>query len=180
MLYEVIMILKLKTEMGKLQPGERLQQKASDPGFMKDVQSWCNITGNKLVSLNSNEGIITALIEKSPEKQAHAHSEAASAGQFPQNKTMVVFSDDMDRALASLVIANGAASMGKEVTMFFTFWGLNIIKKTNKPKVEKDLMGKMFGKMMPGNAGKLKLSRITSYNVCYTKLLRSEWSLQDQ
>ena len=153
-------ILKLKTEMGKLQPGERLQQKASDPGFMKDVQSWCNITGNKLVSLNTNEGIITAVIEKAPEKQAPAHSEAATAGQLPQNKTMVVFSDDMDRALASLVIANGAASMGKEVTMFFTFWGLNIIKKTNKPKVEKDLMGKMFGKMMPGNAAKLKLSKM--------------------
>lgn len=153
-------VLKLKTEMDKLNPGDRLQQKASDPGFMKDVQSWCNITGNKLVSLESAAGIITAVIEKGEEKGSKPASGDLSSVQLPQNKTMVVFSDDMDRALASLVIANGAASMGKEVTMFFTFWGLNIIKKTDKPEVEKDFMGKMFGKMMPGNAGKLKLSKM--------------------
>ncbi|WP_299578178.1 CoA-disulfide reductase [uncultured Sunxiuqinia sp.] len=153
-------VLKLKTEMDKLNPGDRLQQKASDPGFMKDVQSWCNITGNKLVSLESAAGIITAVIEKGEEKGSKPSSGDFSSVQLPQNKTMVVFSDDMDRALASLVIANGAASMGKEVTMFFTFWGLNIIKKTDKPEVEKDFMGKMFGKMMPGNAGKLKLSKM--------------------
>ncbi|WP_430971811.1 CoA-disulfide reductase [Sunxiuqinia rutila] len=153
-------VLKLKTEMDKLNPGDRLQQKASDPGFMKDVQSWCNITGNKLVSLESAAGIITAVIEKGEEKGSKPSSGDFSSVQLPQNKTMVVFSDDMDRALASLVIANGAASMEKEVTMFFTFWGLNIIKKTDKPEVEKDFMGKMFGKMMPGNAGKLKLSKM--------------------
>ena len=153
-------ILKLKTEMSKLQKGERLQQKASDPGFMKDVQSWCNMTGNKLVSLDSEEGIITAVIEKGEAKSANKPSGESLSIQLPQNKTMVVFSDDMDRALASMVIANGAASMGKEVTLFFTFWGLNIIKKANKPKVNKDLMGKMFGKMMPKNAGNLKLSKM--------------------
>ncbi|MGQ8336816.1 CoA-disulfide reductase [Sunxiuqinia sp. A32] len=150
-------ILKLKTEMGKLQSGERLIQKASDPGFMKDVKSWCNMTGNNLVSLESSEGIITAMIEKGKSEKPQGVSIPA---QLPQNKTMVVFSDDLDRALATLVIANGAASMGKEVTLFFTFWGLNIIKKADKPKVSKDLMGKMFGKMMPENAGKLKLSKM--------------------
>lgn len=73
---------------------------------------------------------------------------------------MVVFSDDMDRALASLVIANGAAATGNKVTLFFTFWGLNIIKKAQKPKVEKDMMGKMFGKMMANGADDLKLSKM--------------------
>lgn len=153
-------VLKLKTEIAKLQPGQRLRQKASDPGFMKDVQSWCNITGNKLISVDSEAGVITAIIEKGAEKQAATTSNTMSPVNLPQNKTMVVFSDDMDRALASLVIANGAASMGKQVTMFFTFWGLNIIKKTDKPKVEKDFMGMMFGKMMPKNAGSLKLSKM--------------------
>ncbi|MGQ7868079.1 CoA-disulfide reductase [Sunxiuqinia sp. sy24] len=153
-------VLKLKTEIDKLKRGERLQQKASDPGFMKDVQSWCNMTGNKLIELESKEGIITAVIEKGEGKLPSNQSTNSAPAQLAQNKTMVVFSDDMDRALASLVIANGAASMGKEVTLFFTFWGLNIIKKTNKPQVEKDFMGKMFGKMMPGNAGKLKLSKM--------------------
>ncbi len=152
-------VLKLKEEINKLESGQRLVQKASDPGFMKDVKSWCNVTGNKLISLDSKEGIITAVIEKSGAKAANT-AKASQNVALPDNKTMVVFSDDMDRALASLVIANGAAAMGKEVTLFYTFWGLNIIKKTNKPKVDKDMMGKMFGKMMPSNAGKLKLSKM--------------------
>ncbi len=151
-------VLKLKEEIEKIQPGQRLLQKASDPGFLKDVQSWCNVTGNKLVSLDSNAGVITAVIEKAAAGAQKAQSPAN--GSLPDNKTMVVFSDDMDRALASLVIANGAAAMGKQVTLFYTFWGLNVIKKTQKPKVEKDLMGKMFGKMMPANSKKLQLSKM--------------------
>jgi NADPH-dependent 2,4-dienoyl-CoA reductase/sulfur reductase-like enzyme/peroxiredoxin family protein/rhodanese-related sulfurtransferase/TusA-related sulfurtransferase len=151
-------VLKLKEEVEKLQPGERLLQKASDPGFMKDVQSWCNVTGNRLLSIDSKDGIISAIIEKGnpPINTGPNYRE----GNLTGNKTMVVFSDDMDRALASMVIANGAVSMGNQVTLFFTFWGLNIIKKRNKPKVDKDLMGKMFGKMMPSNAKKLQLSKM--------------------
>ncbi|MCG8699376.1 MAG: CoA-disulfide reductase [Bacteroidales bacterium] len=151
-------VLKLKEEITKLEPGQRLVQKASDPGFMKDVQSWCNVTGNKLISIDSKEGIITAEIEKAG--TATKSQLVPKNGMLPDNKTMVIFSDDMDRALASLVIANGAAAMGKEVTLFFTFWGLNIIKRTVKPKVEKDFMGRMFGKMMPDNARNLKLSKM--------------------
>ena len=151
-------ILKLKTETDKLQPGQRLRQKASDPGFMKDVRSWCNMTGNKLISLENENGIITAVIEKGDNNGKQEISAAQASLQ--KNKTMVVFSDDMDRALASLVIANGAAATGSQVTLFFTFWGLNIIKKEQKPKVTKDFMGTMFGKMMPGNANKLKLSKM--------------------
>ena len=76
------------------------------------------------------------------------------------NKTLIVFSDDLDKALASFVIANGAASTGKKVTMFFTFWGLNVIKKRQKPSVSKDIFGKMFGWMLPAHSGKLKLSKM--------------------
>jgi peroxiredoxin family protein len=71
----------------------------------------------------------------------------------------------MDRALASLVIANGAAAMGSKVTLFFTFWGLNVIKKSDKPRVEKDMMGKMFGSMMAKDAGDLKLSKMNMMGV---------------
>ena len=70
------------------------------------------------------------------------------------------FSDEPDKALASFVIANGAASTGRKVTMFFTFWGLDIIKKHRKPAVSKDLFGKMFGWMLPAHSGKLKLSKM--------------------
>jgi peroxiredoxin family protein len=133
-----------------------LQQKVTDPGFAKDVEAWCKMTGNKLISVDSDRGIYTALIEKQANKEACP----VTAANLPKNKTMVVFSDDMDRALASLVIANGAAATGNKVTLFFTFWGLNIIKKAQKPKVEKDMMGKMFSKMMASGADNLKLSKM--------------------
>ncbi len=73
---------------------------------------------------------------------------------------MVVFSDDMDKALASFVIANGAAASGKKVTLFFTFWGLSIIKKRERVSAKKDFMGKMFGFMLPNHSGKLGLSKM--------------------
>jgi len=149
-------IIKLKKEIDKLEDGQRLRQKVTDAGFTKDVASWCNMTGNKLISCESDKGIISAVIEKQKQQASSVTSDMV----LPKNKTMVVFSDDMDRALASLVIANGAAATGSKVTLFFTFWGLNIIKKTDKPKVQKDLMGKMFSKMMASDAGKLKLSKM--------------------
>lgn len=148
-------IIKLKKEVDKLEIGDRLLQKVTDQGFIKDVESWCNMTGNKLISVDSEKGIISALIEKQKKEET-----IASASGVAKNKTMVVFSDDMDRALASLVIANGAAATGNKVTLFFTFWGLNVIKRTNKPKVQKDLMGKMFGKMMANGVDDLKLSKM--------------------
>ncbi|RKD26646.1 Peroxiredoxin family protein [Caminicella sporogenes DSM 14501] len=75
-------------------------------------------------------------------------------------KTMVVFSGDLDKVMASFIIANGAAAMGDEVTMFFTFWGLNALRKAKKVKVKKDFMEKMFGWMMPRGADKLGLSKM--------------------
>ena len=77
----------------------------------------------------------------------------------------------MDRALASFVIANGAASMGRKVTMFFTFWGLNIVKRENPPAVSKDFMGKMFGMMLPSSSKKLKLSKMNMGGIG-TKMMR--------
>lgn len=75
-------------------------------------------------------------------------------------KTMIVFSGDLDKVMASFIIANGAAAMGNEVTMFFTFWGLNALRKAKKIKVKKDFMEKMFGWMMPRGAEKLGLSKM--------------------
>ena len=66
----------------------------------------------------------------------------------------------MDKVLASFVIANGALAMGRPVTMFFTFWGLTALRKTEKVKVEKNMMEKMFGVMLPRGAGKTKLSKM--------------------
>ena len=72
----------------------------------------------------------------------------------------LVFSGDLDKALASFIIANGAAAMGKKVTMFFTFWGLNVLRKAQKVKVKKGMIEKMFGAMMPRGSKKLALSKM--------------------
>ena len=73
---------------------------------------------------------------------------------------MIMFSGDLDKAMAGLIIANGAAAMGDEVTMFFTFWGLNILRKAQKIKVRKSFMEKIFGFMMPRGADRLGLSKM--------------------
>lgn len=77
------------------------------------------------------------------------------------NTTMVVFSGDLDKAIASFIIATGAAAMGGKVTMFFTFWGLNILRKENYTSPnKKEFMEKMFGKMMPQGPEKLGISKM--------------------
>jgi len=86
--------------------------------------------------------------------------DALRAGQ-PDNKlAMVVFSGDLDRALASLIIATGAVAMGMEAVLFFTFWGTPILRDANKSVGGKDTMGKMFGAMLPKGADALKLSKM--------------------
>ncbi len=147
-------IMKLKTAMEKAAVGERILEIASDPGFARDVKSWCSMTGNKLVGVEEEGGIIRAIIEKEA-RQIHRVPDTAG-----EEATLIVFSDDMDKALASFVIANGAASAGKAVTMFFTFWGLSVLKKPEKQKVRKDFMGRMFGKMLPRGSRGLALSKM--------------------
>lgn len=156
-------ILQLKKNYEKLKEGERLQIIATDQAFGQDVSSWCNMTGAGLVSLENKEGMITATVEKRelrPVCPVSAASGGTGVASAAENKTLIVFSDDLDKALASFVIANGAASTGKKVTMFFTFWGLNVIKKQHKPAVSKDIFGKMFGWMLPSHSGQLKLSKM--------------------
>ncbi len=148
-------VMQLKKNYEALKIGEQLQITATDQAFGKDVTSWCKMTGAELVALENKNGVVAAIIRKQ-EKTASCEISRNNA----DNKTLIVFSDDLDKALASFVIANGAASTGKKVTMFFTFWGLNVIKKQHKPTVTKDIFGKMFGWMLPTHSGKLKLSKM--------------------
>ncbi len=78
----------------------------------------------------------------------------------PEKATIVVFSGELDRALAAFNIATTAASMGMEVTMFFTFWGLNVISKEKTGATDRKTLQKMMGLMNKGGARRLKLSRL--------------------
>ncbi len=146
-------ILKLYDQIRQIEPGDTVTITATDFGFANDVKAWCSRTNNTLISLEQQGSTLVAKIQKG--QPAQPKTTAAS-----QDKTMVVFSGDLDKALAAFIIANGAASMGHNVTMFFTFWGLNILRKDNPPPVRKNLIEKMFGWMMPRGADKLTLSKM--------------------
>jgi len=77
-------------------------------------------------------------------------------------KTIILFSGDFDRVMAAFIIANGAAAMGDDVTIFFTFWGLNVLRRTEKvePEDKKTTLQSMFGKMMPKGTRRLGLSKM--------------------
>jgi peroxiredoxin family protein len=75
-------------------------------------------------------------------------------------KTIIVFSNDLDKVMASFIITNGALAMGDEVTLFFTFWGLNVLRKEEYVPVKKGFLEKMFGWMMPRGANRLGLSQM--------------------
>lgn len=148
-------IMKLKKGVESLANGEQLEVIATDPGFPRDAEAWCHTTGNRVVSSTSQGGKYYVTVAKgSPE-----NNQAVSAGD-EKGKTFILFSDDLDKTLATFVLANGAAATGKKVTIFFTFWGLNAIKKEVKPAVRKDIFGKMFGMMLPSSSKKLKLSKM--------------------
>jgi len=85
----------------------------------------------------------------------------ALSNKSPQNKiSLIVFSGDLDKALAAFVIASGAVAMGMEAVMFFTFWGTPLLRAKGKEAGDKDPMSKMFGAMLPTGARDAKLSKM--------------------
>lgn len=151
-------IMKLKAAVENAPENSRILVEATDPGFARDAEAWCGSTGNRFISSESSKGISLITIEKGEGSVAAAvPAGGAVAG---KGKTFILFSDDLDKALATFVLANGAAATGEKVTIFFTFWGLNAIKKEHKPRTRKDIFGKMFGMMLPSSSRKLKLSKM--------------------
>ncbi len=152
-------IIQVFKKMSGLPEGALLEVCATDPGFVTDIAAWCRRTGNTLLRKGHDVKGFTALIRKGStglkEEANVAVSPAAGV-----DKTIVVFSGDLDRAIAAFIIATGAASMGRKVTMFFTFWGLNILRKPERVSVRKPFMDRMFGAMMPRGSKKLGLSRM--------------------
>ena len=150
-------IMEVFKSMIAMQEGELLEVTASDPGFAKDIVSWCRRTGNTLVSNEERNGEYVATLQKGGAQTPAVQQNSPAT---PKGKTIIVFDGDMDKVLASFVIANGALAMGRPVTMFFTFWGLTALRRDNKVNVKKAFMEKMFGIMLPRGSKKLKLSKM--------------------
>ena len=154
-------ILKLKKSMEALVPGQLLEVRSTDARFPRDAEAWCRTTGHKFVEKRSEGGVHYVMIEKSTPCAAEVTKTATDE----KGKTFILFSDDLDKTLATFVLANGAAATGKKVTIFFTFWGLNAIKKVHKPRVEKDIWGRMFGWMLPSDSTQLALSQMNMMGI---------------
>ena len=154
-------ILKLKQAMDVLAVGQQLEVRATDAGFPRDAEAWCRTTGHKFLGKRVEGGIQIVEIEKAAPQVVEATQPQTSE----QGKTLILFSDDLDKTLATFVLANGAAATGKKVSIFFTFWGLNAIKKVRKPKVKKDIFGRMFGWMLPADSTQLALSKMNMLGI---------------
>lgn len=153
-------ILKVKETIDQMENGQQLEVQASDFGFVADIEAWCKNTGNTLLENQIQGSKVTARIAKGTADATPLTNKLPEEGVLHATKdgaTMVVFSGNLDKALASMIIASGAAAMGKQVTIFFTFWGLNILKKQ---KIEKRGLAKLFDVMLPSNANKLPLSNM--------------------
>jgi peroxiredoxin family protein len=143
---------------------------ASDPGFAKDLPAFCRARHCRLLAQETHGSDYFAVIRKEPQTIPESQITPVSS----RKKSLIVFSGELDRAMAAFIIANGARAMGSEVTLFFTFWGLNILRKAEKVHVKKSLVEKMFAFMMPRGVGKLKLSKM-HFGGLGTKMMR--WTM---
>jgi len=147
-------ILKLYNKIKEVNEGDIVKVQATDFGFTSDVEAWANSTGNRLLSLDTVNGVIEARIQKGQPK-------AVEAGRaMGMNKTLIMFSGDLDKALAGMIIANGVIASGHKASIFFTFWGLNLLRKNEHINTKKNLVERMFGWMMPRGTKKAKLSQM--------------------
>lgn len=110
-------IVKVADALREKPVGTVAKVEATEDAFYSDIKVWCERTGNILNTIEITDGIIKANITKAmPKKHTSGTSER-------NDKTFVVFSGDLDKTIAAFIMANGAAAMGRNVTMFFTFWG---------------------------------------------------------
>lgn len=156
-------ILSLAKAVKEANENDIIEIKTTDPAFISDSKAFCKRTGNTYIGMESEKGISVTTIQKGSRQEGSSERCDDTGCVVPggnNSKNIIVFSGDLDKAIASFIIANAAAAMGRKVTMFFTFWGLNMLRKPKKIKVKKNFISKMFAMMMPRGSGKLKLSNM--------------------
>ncbi len=170
-------VMRLTKAVGAVAPGERVLVRA-ETSFEADLRRWASSNGHGLDEVSMGAEGLTAVVTKggggtaqagTPQAADEKSSDGVSAcalqgGAIPDKMAIVVFSNDLDRALAALILANGFAAAGTKVSLFFTFWGLSVLRKGGA-KVKKSLMGRLFGWMLPTGAEKLALSKLDMMGV---------------
>jgi NADPH-dependent 2,4-dienoyl-CoA reductase/sulfur reductase-like enzyme/peroxiredoxin family protein/rhodanese-related sulfurtransferase/TusA-related sulfurtransferase len=151
-------LLKLKEALGKTGPGDLIKVTASDPGFYADVAAFAQSQNLELLDRQRGK-LVTATLRK-PAQTVPAPGFTVVPGKNDDHSTLILFSNDLDKVIAAFIIANGAQAMGKKVSIFFTFWGLNVLRKDENVRIKKTFIEKMFGMIMPRGASHLILSKM--------------------
>jgi NADPH-dependent 2,4-dienoyl-CoA reductase/sulfur reductase-like enzyme/peroxiredoxin family protein/rhodanese-related sulfurtransferase/TusA-related sulfurtransferase len=155
-------ILALQNKIAELAPGDEVIAHVSDIGFRLDGPAWAEKNGHELLDMKPEGPGVVARFRKggAPAAAPGGMALSTAAARIRDKKSFVVFSGDLDKVLAAFIIANGAVAMGDEVSMFFTFWGLNALRHADAPEVEKSAMNRAMAKMMPAGPEAMKLSRM--------------------
>lgn len=148
-------VMKISDKMREMAASGILEIKANDQDLVSDIRNWCQSTGNAFIGYDKNNDGIKIRIRKGGLISPDVRREKRSDGQ-----TIVVFSNDLDKVLAAMIIANGARAAGMKVTLFFTFWGINALRKKQSESGGKNIIEKAFAFMMPKGPGRLKLSKM--------------------
>ncbi|QVK17050.1 CoA-disulfide reductase [Mycoplasmatota bacterium] len=148
-------IMQTYKAMEQVNAGDVIRIQSTDSGYARDIEKWCEKTGNTLIKVDKENKTYQAYIQKGCSTCATPQSQTSN-----ENTTIVLFSGEMDKAMASMIIAQGSAAMGKNVTVFCTFWGLNLLRKDQKIKLKKPFIEKMFSKMMPRGPKAMGISKM--------------------
>ncbi|MBI5975580.1 DsrE/DsrF/DrsH-like family protein [Staphylococcus canis] len=154
-------IVNLSQEMKQLNVGEQVEVTVSDFGFYNDIQSWTKQTGHQLIHLDQQNDKVKAIIEKADTTK----NQDMAVTHDKNNTTIVLFSGELDKAIAALIIANGAKAAGRDVSIFFTFWGLNALKKNHKVQTNKKGIAKMFDLMLPNTPVNMPISKMNMFGL---------------
>lgn len=147
-------VMKLKKEIAEAPENSALHLLAAST-FETDLLNWAQNNGATIANLKHTEDYMEADVIKGV-------APTSSTPTLPQNHevAMVLFSNDFDKAMAAMILANGLAASGAKVSIFFTFWGLSVLRKNPGPTVKKNFISSMFGFMLPRGATKLTLSKM--------------------
>lgn len=158
-------VVKLKAEFGNAAAGQAIKVLA-DATFENDFKRWCAANTCTTSGINVHGGELEAVVVKGKTDTKAADESPAIAPVAPRHSVAIVlFSNDLDKALAAMILANGLAASGAKVGIFFTFWGLSVLRKNPAPKMRKNWIARMFGWMLPSSAERLALSKMNMFGL---------------
>lgn len=153
-------VVKLKAAMKDVPAGGGVHLLAPST-FEGDLLNWAKGSGCTVRNLARVETWIEVDVMKGDALLSAGNLPAGQGGlQAGQSAAIVVFSNDFDRSMAAFILANGLSAAGMNVSMFFTFWGLSVLRKNPAPAVKKNFVSRMFGFMLPKGPEKLALSKL--------------------